>query len=394
MNKMLLSVAAAVAATFSIAHTAAADDPAGVEFFEKKVRPVLANNCYNCHSAFNNSMGGLRVDDRNGLIQGGSRGPAVVPGDPEKSRLILAIRQTGDLKMPPKKKLSDEEIADLTKWVADGAAWPEPKLPASVAATGKLVRTRPAASPAKDFKVIELRNNGPEARGLAEQARSSVHRSVYLPLFRGLAPRSLEVFDSVEQGTVTGSRSTTTVAPQALYLLNDPFVRQQSQILAERLFQRTDLDDAGRIHWAYRLALGRTPTTNEIARASSYLSDYEGGYRQVLAAAQAAKPAATAEVAASGESAGSGAAGEAAKANQPAEKAKETAAPQGQEPVKKEAVPKKPEPVAAVAANPDDPVPAADVPEEQPIQPNNPRIVAWASFCQALIGSAEFRYLK
>ena len=133
MTKVLLSVVSALAATFSITSTTAADDTTGVEFFEKKVRPVLANNCYNCHSAFNNSMGGLRVDDRNGLIQGGGRGPAVIPGDPEKSRLIQAIRQTNDgLKMPPKKKLTDEEIADLAKWIADGAAWPEPKLPASV----------------------------------------------------------------------------------------------------------------------------------------------------------------------------------------------------------------------------------------------------------------------
>ena len=907
MIKVMFSLVAALAATVFFTRTTVADDATAVDFFEKKVRPVLASNCYNCHSAFNNSMGGLRVDDRNGLIHGGGRGPAVVPGDPEKSRLIQAIRQTGDdLKMPPKKKLSDEEIADLTKWIADGAVWPEPKLPASVgksaaeyeklrkehwawqplsgapapdvrdkpwvrddldrfilarleekglqpvpdarrltyvrrvtfdltglpptpeeidafgedetvdafeklvdrllasttygerwgrhwldlarygestgsarnlpmphawryrdyvinafnndkpydrfvreqvagdllpansprekaeqlvatgflalgvkdvnqrfqvryimdnvdeqidtvtrsvlavtascgrchdhkfdpvpttdyyalagifrsselcaglrnkmggggldyydsqlliqlgdqqpaaasaakideakkelaaataefqalrdnpegdiktadgrprrmvarlkaeklrgdlllltdpaangpvafgvrdlktvgdteirirgqaeklgplvprgfltllqipdqpqvnrrqsgrlelahwltseqnpltprvianrvwqhlfgqgivssvdnfgvtgdvpshpelldylaarfvregwsikklvrsvvlsrayrldsessaanvaadpgnrlvwrhsprrldaeeirdatlAATGKLARARPAGSPASDFKVIELRNNGPEARRLAEQARASVHRSVYLPLLRGLAPRSLEVFDFVEQGTATGSRDSTTVATQALYLLNDPFVRRQSLALTERLFQRTDLDEAGRIHWAYRLALGRTPTTNEITRATSFLSDYEGGYRQMLAKAQAAKPAETTEVAASGEAAGSAATGEAAKQNQSAEKSNETATPQGQGQAKKAAAPKKPEPVAA-AVNPDDPVPADESAEEQPVQPTDPRIVAWTSFCQALIGSAEFRYLK
>ena len=244
---------------------------------------------------------------------------------------------------------------------------------AMLATTGKLVRARPAASPAKDFKVIELRNNGPEAQRLADQAQASLHRSVYLPLLRGLAPRSLEVFDFAEQGMVTGSRDATTVASQALYLLNDPFVRQQSLALAERLFQRTDLDDAGRIQWAYRLVLGRTPTTNEITRASSFLSDYERGYRQVLAAAQATKSVATAEVAASGEAAGSAATGEAGET--------------------KKAAAKKPEPVAMVV-NPDDPVAAAESPEEQPNQPADPRTVAWASFCQALIGSAEFRYLK
>ena len=69
-------------------------DAESVEFFEKKVRPLLVNNCNNCHSASTNSKGGLRVDDRNGLIQGGNRGPAVVPGDPENSLLIQAVRQT------------------------------------------------------------------------------------------------------------------------------------------------------------------------------------------------------------------------------------------------------------------------------------------------------------
>src|ERR1700704_778599 len=67
---------------------------AGVAFFEKKVRPLLVDNCYTCHSADTNSRGGLRVDDRNGLIVGGSRGPAIVPGHPEKSLLLQAVRQT------------------------------------------------------------------------------------------------------------------------------------------------------------------------------------------------------------------------------------------------------------------------------------------------------------
>ena len=67
------------------AQNAPRDDQALVEFFEKKVRPVLANNCFNCHSANTNTRGGLRLDDRNGMIAGGGSGPAVVPGHPEKS---------------------------------------------------------------------------------------------------------------------------------------------------------------------------------------------------------------------------------------------------------------------------------------------------------------------
>ena len=100
-------------------------DAAKVEFFERKIRPLLVENCYNCHSANTNAKGGLRVDDRNGLIQGGGGGPAVVPGKPEESLLIQAIRQEDVLKMPPKKTLSAEQVADLSKWIEDGAAWPE-----------------------------------------------------------------------------------------------------------------------------------------------------------------------------------------------------------------------------------------------------------------------------
>src|SRR5262249_47984504 len=70
-------------------------------------------------------------------------------------------------------------------------------------------------------------------------------------------------------------RDTTTVAPQALYLLNDPFVREQAQALADRLLGRTDLDDAGRVQLAYRLTVGRPAVTREVERAKAYLTDYQ-----------------------------------------------------------------------------------------------------------------------
>ena len=78
---------------------------------------------------------------------------------------------------------------------------------------------------------------------------------MYLPLLRDLTPSSLAVFDFAEQGMVTGHRDTTTVAPQSLYLLNDLFVLRQALALAERLVARTDLNDATRVDWAYRLTL-------------------------------------------------------------------------------------------------------------------------------------------
>ena len=93
------------------------------EFFENKIRPILANNCFGCHT--NSQLGGLRLDTLDAMKKGGKRGPAVVPGDPDKSLLIKAVRQTDpDLKMPYGGKLKAAEIADLEAWVKAGAAWP------------------------------------------------------------------------------------------------------------------------------------------------------------------------------------------------------------------------------------------------------------------------------
>lgn len=102
-------------------------DAAGIEFFENKVRPVLAENCYHCHSEKSEKLkGNLLLDSREGMLKGGETGPAVVPGDIDKSLLIKAVRYTDkDLQMPPKdKKLASEQIADLEAWVKMGAPAP------------------------------------------------------------------------------------------------------------------------------------------------------------------------------------------------------------------------------------------------------------------------------
>ncbi len=102
----------------------AGDD--GVEFFEKKIRPLLAEHCSECHSPEHKVKGGLRLDSRAGWEEGGDAGAALVPGKPEESLLIKAVRyRDKDLQMPPKKKLSPEEIATLEQWVKLGA--PDPR---------------------------------------------------------------------------------------------------------------------------------------------------------------------------------------------------------------------------------------------------------------------------
>jgi hypothetical protein len=95
-----------------------------LEFFETKIRPVLVEHCYECQAVDSKKLrGGLLVDSRQGLLDGGESGPAVVPGDPGKSLLISALKHD-DFEMPPKKTLSAAVIADFEKWIQHGATDP------------------------------------------------------------------------------------------------------------------------------------------------------------------------------------------------------------------------------------------------------------------------------
>ena len=93
------------------------------DFFEKNVRPVLVEHCAKCHGN-GKSKGGLGLASRASVLKGGDSGPALVPGDAAKSLLLKAIRYDGDTQMPPKGKLPDRAIADLTTWIQRGAIWP------------------------------------------------------------------------------------------------------------------------------------------------------------------------------------------------------------------------------------------------------------------------------
>lgn len=105
--------------------------PEGVEFFENKIRPALSKYCYECHAEGEKIKGGLRLDYRDGLIHGGDSGPAVVPGDVEKSLLYTSITWVDDdYEMPPKRKMPDSVILDFKKWIEMGA--PDPRVPDEV----------------------------------------------------------------------------------------------------------------------------------------------------------------------------------------------------------------------------------------------------------------------
>jgi cytochrome c553 len=99
------------------------DEPSTAEFFEKDIRPVLVEICQSCHGA-EKSKGGLKLVDRAAILRGGDSGAAIVPGKPDESLVIRAVRYLDEPKMPPKKKLTDTQVAKLERWVAMGAPWP------------------------------------------------------------------------------------------------------------------------------------------------------------------------------------------------------------------------------------------------------------------------------
>jgi hypothetical protein len=133
MSRFHFALAGFITLLPSLNALAAEPSAADLQFFEKKIRPVLIERCYSCHSAKAQTEkkleGQLLLDSRAGIRKGGETGPAIVPGDVKKSLLIQAIRHES-VEMPPKSKLPDNVIADFVKWVEMGA--PDPRNAAAV----------------------------------------------------------------------------------------------------------------------------------------------------------------------------------------------------------------------------------------------------------------------
>jgi mono/diheme cytochrome c family protein len=115
-----------------------------VTFFETKIRPILAANCFTCHGA-GKQLSGLRLDTKSGFNKGGDSGPAFVAGHPDTSLIIQAIRQTGSLKMPVGGKLTDDQLSDFEAWIKMGAPWPDDS--AAPTQTATMWSLQPVAHP-------------------------------------------------------------------------------------------------------------------------------------------------------------------------------------------------------------------------------------------------------
>jgi hypothetical protein len=198
-----------VTAVWALA-AALATPPAGVEFFEKKIRPVLAEKCYACHSSKTVVTSGLVLDTRAGMQKGGNRGALIIAGDPEGSRLIKALSyQDPELKMPPTGRLTDAQIADFASWIKMGAPDPREETPATLAAApakGKfwafepirnhqpppVKNTRWAASPIDRFLLAKWEKDSLTPAPAAD--RRTLIRRVTFDL-TGLPPTPQEVAD-------------------------------------------------------------------------------------------------------------------------------------------------------------------------------------------------------
>jgi hypothetical protein len=141
---------------------------------------------------------------------------------------------------------------------------------AILAASGQLDLERPERSP-----LLELDNGIVRpGKGLQEARKPTNHRSVYLPVLRGIMPEILQVFDMADPNLIIGQRDVTTVAPQALFMMNNPFVIAQSNLMARRVLTPQGLNPDARIDLAYRLALGRVASEHEQSDIKAYLANY------------------------------------------------------------------------------------------------------------------------
>lgn len=226
-----------------------------------------------------------------------------------------------------------------------------------LASAGRLQAKPSEAHASGKLRMVEMRDNGTEARSIHQNADQGLFRSVYLPLLRGLVPKSLEVFDPVTQSLVTGQRDATTVPTQALFMLNSTFVKQQALALAEAtLAQSPKRPAAELIAEVFQRVLNRQPDTAEVAQTLQFIHDFEAMYEQdqpiILASYEAGRQITAADNATSTDDA------------------------------------------AQQAVNPDDIDRTDALAGDTSIHAANARSAAWMSFIQGLYASAEFRFVR
>ncbi len=183
---MLLLAAASTCCLPSFAGAATEPDVAGVEFFERRIRPLLVEHCHTCHGP-QRQRSGLVLSTAVGITQGGDRGPAIVAGSPDQSLLLQAVGyEDNDLRMPPKGKLRPEQIADLTAWVERGAP-----LPPDVSVAGPALSEFDLEQRRRHWAYQPVRSSPPPSTSNSAWCVSSIDRFLLARLdAAGLKPAS------------------------------------------------------------------------------------------------------------------------------------------------------------------------------------------------------------
>jgi cytochrome c553 len=217
-------------------------------FFESKIRPVLATQCYQCHGP-EKQFAGLRVDSIEALRQGGRRGPAVIPGKAAPSLIVQAIRHQGGLQMPMGGKLKDSEIAAIEQWIAQGAQWPATAAPAPSKVQQRyleLAREHWAFQPVRKPPVPA----GPETHPVDRFIRAELARKALTPA--GTAdPRTI-----VRRLSYVLTGLPATHAESAAFAA-DPSPRAY-QLLVDRLLQSPRFGEHWARHWLDVVRFGET----------------------------------------------------------------------------------------------------------------------------------------
>ncbi|MCC2671083.1 MAG: Planctomycete cytochrome, partial [Armatimonadetes bacterium] len=248
-------------------------DPKAAAFFETKIRPLFAQQCFGCHGD-KLQKGGLRMDSAGAFFKGGQLGALVVPGHPEKSLLIEAVSYAKDLKMPPQGKLKPEQLADLIAWVKMGAPWPGYDAQAAATPAGQpggMVFSEEAKKfwayqPVKDPALPAVKNRAwiknpidafvlarLEAKGLKPapqtDARTLIRRVTFDLTGLPPTPEEVETFlreCAAERGAQRAASPQNTRTPEHL---NTPVAPKAYARLIDRLLATTAYGERWARHW-------------------------------------------------------------------------------------------------------------------------------------------------
>jgi len=266
-----------------VATSAWADTDEGTAFFESRIRPVLVEHCYKCHSGRTKSpKAGLRLDSREAVLRGGGNGPAIVPGKPDDSRLMKALSHEGDVpEMPPDEKLPDRVLADFRRWIASGA--PDPRME-SGAVTKPIGGDVPSGHDAWAFQ--PPRYAGVPSVRDTSWARDELDRFI----LAGLEGKGLRPAPDADRYTWLRRVALDLVGlppspEQIVAFINDPSPRAKERVV-DRLLASPAFGERWARHW-----LDLTGYADQIGTANDIFAEHAWRYRDyVIGAFNADRP--------------------------------------------------------------------------------------------------------